>query len=141
MCWILSVHNFISIKMYTANIYSQTAVEVHSKTCLLSKSTDLWLQFFYKYFIVLVANNNCYYYRYFNAFVNAGKLKCKVQLITAPWNTEKLMKLWKGKAVESTLKHTLSLLKRETILLATIIGRIDNFMIVIFWQGDKLAGW
>ena len=50
------------------------------------------------------------------------------------------MKLWKGKAVESTLKHTLSLLKRETILLATIIGRIDNFMIVIFWQGDKLAG-
>ena len=78
-------------KVYTANIYSQTAVEVHSKTCLLSKSTDLWLQFFYKYFIVLVANNNCYYYRYFNAFVNAGKLKCKVQLITALWNTEKLM--------------------------------------------------
>ena len=76
---------------HTANIYSQTAVEVHSKTCLLSKSTDLWLQFFYKYFIVLVANNNCYYYRYFNAFVNAGKLKCKVQLITALWNTEKLM--------------------------------------------------
>ena len=76
---------------YTANMYSQTAVEVHWKTCLLSKSTVLRLQLFYKYFIVLVVNNNCYYYRYFNAFVNAGKLKCKVQLITAPWNTEKLM--------------------------------------------------
>ena len=88
----ISIATIQGFKMrYTANICSQTAVEVHWKTCLLSKSTDLWLQFFYKYFIVLVANNNCYYYRYFNAFVNAGKLKCKVQLITALWNTEKLM--------------------------------------------------
>ena len=45
-----------------------------------------------------------------------------------------------GKAVHFKFKHTLFLLRRETILLATIIGRIDNFMIVIFWQGDKLAG-
>ena len=46
-----------------------------------------------------------------------------------------------GKAVNFTFKNTLFLLRRETILLATIIGRIDNFMIVIWWQGEKLAGW
>ena len=89
---------------------------------------------------MLVVNNNCYYYRYFNAFPNAAKLKCILQLITALWYTGKLMQILKGKAVESTLKHTLFLLRRETILLATIIGRIDNFMIVIWWQGDKFAG-
>ena len=95
----------------TANVYSQTAVEVHWKTCFLSESTVLWLQFFYKYFTVLV--------------VNTGKLTQIVQ----------------GKAVHFTFKNTLFLLRRETILLATIIGRIDNFMIVIWWQGEKLAGW
>ena len=36
-----------------------------------------------------------------------------------------------GKAVYFTFNHTLFLLRRETILLATIIGRIDNFMIII----------
>ena len=126
---------------YTANVYSQTAVEVHWKTCFLSESTVLWLQFFYKYFTVLVVNNNCYYCRYFNAFSNAAKGKCKVQLITAIWNTGKLTQIVQGKAVHFTFKNTLFLLRRETILLATIIGRIDNFMIVIWWQGEKLAGW
>ena len=46
-----------------------------------------------------------------------------------------------GKAVQSTFKHTLFLLKREIILLTAIIGKIDNFMTVIWWQGEKLAGW
>ena len=31
--------------------------------------------------------------------------------------------------------------KKKTILLATIVGIIDNFMTVIWWQGEKLAGW
>ena len=53
----------------------------------------------------------------------------------------KLTQILQGKAVHFTSKHTLFLLRRETILLATIIGRMDNFMIVIWWQGEKLAGW
>ena len=53
----------------------------------------------------------------------------------------KLTQILQGKAVHFTSKHTLFLLRRETILLATIIGRMDNFMIVIWWQGKKLAGW
>ena len=121
-------------------------MEVHWKTCLLSESTVLWLQFFYKYFIVLVVSKNCYYCRYFNAFPNAAILKCKLQLITAIWNTGKWTQILQGKAVQSTFKHTLFLLKRETVLLAAIIGKFDNFMIVIWWQGEnwqgeKLAGW
>ena len=99
--------------MYTANVYSQTAVEVHWKTCFLSESTVLWLQFFYKYFTVLVVNNNCYYCRYFNAFSNAAKWKCKVQLITAIWNTGKLTQIVQGKAVHFTFKNTLFLLRRN----------------------------
>ena len=72
-----------SIFLYTANLYSQTAVEVHWKTCFLSESTVLWLQFFYKYFTVLV--------------VNTGKLTQIVQ----------------GKAVHFTFKNTLFLLRRN----------------------------
>ena len=68
---------------YTANVYSQMAVEVHWKTCFLSESTVLWLQFFYKYFTVLV--------------VNTGKLTQIVQ----------------GKAVHFTFKNTLFLLRRN----------------------------
>ena len=100
-------------KACTANLYSQMAVEVHWKTCLLSKSTVLWLQCFYKYFIVLVVNNNCYYCRYFNAFANASKGKCKVQLITAIWNTGKWTQILQGKAVHFTVKYTLFLLRRK----------------------------
>ena len=68
---------------YTANVYSQTAVEVHWKTCFLSESTVLWLPIFYKYFTVLV--------------VNTGKLTQIVQ----------------GKAVHFTFKNTLFLLRRN----------------------------
>ena len=136
----LQMYNWQALVVrHTANVYSQTAVEVHWKTCFLSESTVPWLQFFYKYFTVLVVNNNCYYCRYFNAFSNAAKWKCKVQLITAIWNTGKLTQIVQGKAVHFTFKNTLFLLRRETILLATIIGRIDNFMIVIWWQGEKFA--
>ena len=88
-------------------------MEVHWKTYFLCKSTVPWLQFFYKYFTVLVVNNNCCYYRYFNGFSNAPKWKCKVQLITAIWNTGKLTQIVQGKAVHFTFKNTLFLLRRN----------------------------